>query len=187
MNDFLTLMTAQLQNQDPLNPTDSNQFLSQLSELSTVEGISQLNTSMTHAVELDAVIAGADQCGARRPGHPGPGELGDLHQRSVAERRGAGAHRRHQRGLTISNSAGVVVDQQAVPATSGLQNFSWNGTMSNGQQAPSGSLQRGGQCSRGRGVPDGHHFPQRHGLERHARRQRRQSDAQYRHSLAPWR
>src|SRR5579862_6763269 len=47
INDFLTLMTAQLQNQDPLNPTDSNQFLSQLSELSTVEGISQLNTSMS--------------------------------------------------------------------------------------------------------------------------------------------
>src|SRR5471030_813101 len=47
MNDFLTLMTAQLKNQDPLNPTDSNQFLSQLSELSTVEGISQLNTSMS--------------------------------------------------------------------------------------------------------------------------------------------
>src|ERR1022692_4217921 len=47
MNDFLTLMTAQLKNQDPLNPTDSNQFLNQLSELSTVEGISQLNTSMT--------------------------------------------------------------------------------------------------------------------------------------------
>src|ERR1035441_3652626 len=47
MNDFLTLMTAQLKNQDPLNPTDSNQFLAQLSELSTVEGISQLNTSMT--------------------------------------------------------------------------------------------------------------------------------------------
>ncbi len=47
MNDFLTLMTAQLQNQDPLNPTDSNQFLSQLSELSTVEGISQLNTNVT--------------------------------------------------------------------------------------------------------------------------------------------
>src|SRR5579872_6535740 len=46
MNDFLTLMTAQLQNQDPLNPTDSNQFLNQLSELSTVEGISQLNGTL---------------------------------------------------------------------------------------------------------------------------------------------
>jgi flagellar basal-body rod modification protein FlgD len=41
--------------------------------------------------------------------------------------------------LTITNSAGVVVDQQTVPSTSGLQNFSWNGTMSNGQQAPSGT------------------------------------------------
>src|SRR5208337_1899101 len=48
MNDFLTLMTAQLQNQDPLSPTDSNQFLAQLSELSTVEGISQMNTTMTN-------------------------------------------------------------------------------------------------------------------------------------------
>src|SRR5690348_12339848 len=47
MGDFLTLMTAQLKNQDPLNPTDSNQFLNQLSELSTVEGISQLNTTMS--------------------------------------------------------------------------------------------------------------------------------------------
>src|SRR6185437_9860513 len=46
MNDFLTLMTAQLKNQDPLNPTDSNQFLNQLSELSTVQGIAQLNGSM---------------------------------------------------------------------------------------------------------------------------------------------
>src|SRR5579871_3725414 len=47
MNDFLTLMTAQLKHQDPLNPTDSNQFLNQISELSTVEGISQLNTSLS--------------------------------------------------------------------------------------------------------------------------------------------
>src|SRR5579872_6199308 len=47
INDFLTLMTAQLQNQDPLNPTDSNQFLNQLSELSTVEGISQLNGTLS--------------------------------------------------------------------------------------------------------------------------------------------
>src|SRR6202142_2099816 len=48
MNNFLTLMTAQLKNQDPLSPTDSNQFLAQLSELSTVQGISQMNTTMTN-------------------------------------------------------------------------------------------------------------------------------------------
>jgi flagellar basal-body rod modification protein FlgD len=36
-NDFLQLMVAQLQNQDPLNPTDSSQFMSQIAEFSNVE------------------------------------------------------------------------------------------------------------------------------------------------------
>ncbi|HEX3848112.1 MAG TPA: flagellar hook capping FlgD N-terminal domain-containing protein, partial [Steroidobacteraceae bacterium] len=43
--DFLTLMLAQLQNQDPTQPVDSNTFLTQLAELSEVQGITQLNTS----------------------------------------------------------------------------------------------------------------------------------------------
>src|SRR6266850_5600333 len=42
---FLTLMLAQLKNQDPTSPVDSNQFLNQLASLSTVQGITQLNTS----------------------------------------------------------------------------------------------------------------------------------------------
>ena len=42
---FLTLMLAQLKNQDPTSPVDSNTFLSQLASLSTVQGITQLNTS----------------------------------------------------------------------------------------------------------------------------------------------
>lgn len=36
-NDFLKLMIAQLQNQDPLNPTDSSQFMSQIAQFSNVE------------------------------------------------------------------------------------------------------------------------------------------------------
>src|ERR1700736_1457362 len=42
---FLPLMLAQLKNQDPTSPVDSNQFLNQLASLSTVQGITQLNTS----------------------------------------------------------------------------------------------------------------------------------------------
>src|SRR5271165_7398858 len=42
---FLTLMLAQLKNQDPTSPVDSNTFLSQLAQLSQVQGITQLNTS----------------------------------------------------------------------------------------------------------------------------------------------
>src|SRR3984957_3204838 len=45
--DFLTLMLAQLKNQDPTSPVDSNTFLSQLASLSEVQGITQLNTSFS--------------------------------------------------------------------------------------------------------------------------------------------
>src|SRR5580693_5040062 len=44
---FLTLMLAQLKNQDPTSPVDSNQFLSQLASLSQVQGITQLNSSFS--------------------------------------------------------------------------------------------------------------------------------------------
>jgi flagellar basal-body rod modification protein FlgD len=36
-DDFLNLMVAQLRNQDPLNPTDSTQYMSQIAQFSTVE------------------------------------------------------------------------------------------------------------------------------------------------------
>ena len=36
---FLQLLVAQLQNQDPLNPTDSTQFVSQLAQFSELEQV----------------------------------------------------------------------------------------------------------------------------------------------------
>src|SRR5277367_1418455 len=45
--DFLTLMLAQLKNQDPTSPVDSNTFLTQLASLSEVQGITQLNSSFS--------------------------------------------------------------------------------------------------------------------------------------------
>jgi flagellar basal-body rod modification protein FlgD len=44
---FLTLLTTQLQNQDPTNPMDNSALTTQIAQLSTVTGIEQLNTSMT--------------------------------------------------------------------------------------------------------------------------------------------
>ena len=43
--DFLTLMTTQLKNQDPFKPLDSGQFLGQLAQFGTVSGLQQLQTS----------------------------------------------------------------------------------------------------------------------------------------------
>lgn len=41
--DFLELMTTQLQNQDPLKPMENGDFLAQIAQFSTVEGIGDLN------------------------------------------------------------------------------------------------------------------------------------------------
>lgn len=55
-NTFLQLLVAQIKNQDPLQPTDGVQFLTQLSQFSEVEqlvairqGIDQLNQSKQNA------------------------------------------------------------------------------------------------------------------------------------------
>jgi flagellar basal-body rod modification protein FlgD len=47
---FLTLLVSQMQNQDPLDPVDSNQFVTQLTQYSQLEqliGIHKDTTSLT--------------------------------------------------------------------------------------------------------------------------------------------
>lgn len=41
--DFLKLMTTQLQNQDPMKPMENGDFLAQIAQFSTVQGIGDLN------------------------------------------------------------------------------------------------------------------------------------------------
>lgn len=43
---FLTLLVAQMNNQDPLNPMDNYQLTSQLAQISTVQGVQDLKTIM---------------------------------------------------------------------------------------------------------------------------------------------
>ena len=45
-DDFLKLMMEQLQNQDPFNPTDNTQFISQMAQLTSVSGISEMNSNL---------------------------------------------------------------------------------------------------------------------------------------------
>lgn len=44
--DFLTLLTTQLRNQDPLNPMQNTEFLGQMAQFSTVSGIERLDASV---------------------------------------------------------------------------------------------------------------------------------------------
>ena len=51
-NEFLELLVAQLNNQNPLEPQENGQFIGQLAQFSTVEGVEKLNSSM------GAILAG---------------------------------------------------------------------------------------------------------------------------------
>jgi len=45
--DFIKLLVAQVKNQDPSKPMDPSEFMNQLAQFSTVNGIQDLNTSFT--------------------------------------------------------------------------------------------------------------------------------------------
>lgn len=47
-NQFLTLLVAQLQNQDPMSPMDNAQMTSQMAQISTVTGIEKLNETVNN-------------------------------------------------------------------------------------------------------------------------------------------
>ncbi|SPF80113.1 flagellar hook assembly protein FlgD [Pseudoprimorskyibacter insulae] len=44
--DFLTLMTAQLKNQDPFSPMENGEFLAQMAQFSTVSGLDTINETL---------------------------------------------------------------------------------------------------------------------------------------------
>ena len=52
--DFMTLLVAQLQNQDPLNPDDPTEFTAQLAQFSSLEQLYNINDNMESLVESNA-------------------------------------------------------------------------------------------------------------------------------------
>ncbi len=54
-NSFLKLLVAQMQNQDPMNPTDSTQYLSQLASFSSVEQAVQTNSKLDQLLQTSSL------------------------------------------------------------------------------------------------------------------------------------
>lgn len=55
--DFLKLMLAQLQNQDPLNPMEGTEFASQLAEFTSLEQLINLNDAMDTSINADYFLS----------------------------------------------------------------------------------------------------------------------------------
>ena len=58
-NTFLTLLTAQMRNQDPLKPMDSTEFVAQLASFSAVEQQIQANEKLDKLIDLFSASAGS--------------------------------------------------------------------------------------------------------------------------------
>jgi flagellar basal-body rod modification protein FlgD len=137
---FLTLMLAQLKNQDPTSPVDSNQFLSQLASLSQVQGITQLNTSFaslssslssSQALQASSLLGHQALVGSQTANLAAGGTVTGAV--SVPQTTS-------QAVLNISDSSGALVRQINLGAQpTGLANFSWDGKQADGSQAPAGT------------------------------------------------
>jgi flagellar basal-body rod modification protein FlgD len=120
---------------------DSNTFLTQLAQLSEVQGISSLNTNFG-ALSTSLTSNQAMQASSLL-GHQA------LVSSSTATLASAGAavtgavnvpQNTSQVTLSITDSSGALVSQINLGAQSaGLANFSWNGTTGGGSQAPAGT------------------------------------------------
>jgi len=140
-SDFLKLMTTQLNNQDPTQPTDSSQMLAQMAQLSTVSGIQDMQGSLKQLV--NTLLASQTTQAAGLVGHQviAPGSNATLSSNGLS-----GAvdltQDTNQLALGIYDSAGQLVKQVNLGAQSkGTVPFSWDGIMDNGTAAPTGVYQ----------------------------------------------
>lgn len=127
--DFLTLMLAQLKNQDPLQPMENGEFLAQLAQFSTVSGIEKVNDTLGSLGEgiRDFRISTA----ANLLGHEVlvPGNIARAGKDGTIN--GVVDLPKDASSLTISYSdanTGALLHTESYAAQSaGLMGFSWNG------------------------------------------------------------
>jgi len=136
-NTFLTLLTTQLKNQDPLSPLDTNQFTQQLVSFSEVEQQINTNTNLQSLISLQQTsqaVAALPLVGSTIQYSSSTGAL-TKGQASFSYSLPSAAT---VATLNIVNSAGQTVLTGATDPTAGTHTFNWNGAMSNGNTAPDG-------------------------------------------------
>ncbi len=124
-NTFLSLLTAQLRNQDPLDPLDTDKFVSQLVEFSSVEQSIQTNQNLETLIALQS---GAETTKALAFLGQTVAFAGDraVVQDGAAEWRYAVPAGASAVALTVTDSSGRVVSQTAGSPVAGEHAFVFN-------------------------------------------------------------
>lgn len=135
---FLLLLTTQLQNQSPLDPLDTNQFTQQLVQFASVEQQIKTNEMLGSLITSTraANVSTASSFIGRRIQAAGPhAELADRQaQWTLTLPRAAS-----RAVIEVLDSSGTVVATETRSLQAGEQTFSWDGRTSTGAQAPDGT------------------------------------------------
>jgi flagellar basal-body rod modification protein FlgD len=135
---FLTLLTAQLRNQDPMNPLDNAQVTSQLAQISTVDGIERLNTMLgqlmdgqqsTEAMQAASLVGRGVLVPGKGLSLGDVGALGGFALETPADK--VTLHIKDANGLEVAS-----VDLGSFDA--GTHDFQWDGTTLDGSRAANG-------------------------------------------------
>ena len=136
-NDFLSLLTTQLQNQDPTSPLDTSQFTTELVEFTGVEQQINTNASLTSLIQAtqgEEVIQATGTVGKSVAV-----TASDLTLQNGAASIGFTTTSAEPVSITITNSSGQVVQTASVESVAGANTWSWDGTSSAGAQEPDGT------------------------------------------------
>lgn len=134
---FIELLVAQVQNQDPLEPADSTQFVEQLATFSALEQQVATNQNLESIgfliSDLHSMIASEwlGETVAVETKHL-PYEGGDVEFKSALPGTSDAAE------LVIQTMDGETIWSEQVSATG--EAITWNGKMQNGQNVPAGTL-----------------------------------------------
>jgi flagellar basal-body rod modification protein FlgD len=134
---FLTLLTTQLKNQNPMDPLDTNQFTQQLVQFAGVEQQLKANAELTSLVAMQK-SAQATQALA----FVGTTVAVDGTSTQLASGKANWSFKLDQPAaatVSITNSTGQTVYTGTFNAQTGTQNFAWDGRGNDGHQWPDGT------------------------------------------------
>jgi flagellar basal-body rod modification protein FlgD len=135
---FLQLLTTQLQNQNPLDPLDTNQFTQQLVEFAGVQQQLNTNDSLATLVSLQQTTQSTQALGFVGKTAVVTGATAPM-TNSVAEWQ-LSVPTASTLDVTIANSTGQTVFTGTYNASAGNnQPFGWNGQGNDGTQYPDGN------------------------------------------------
>jgi flagellar basal-body rod modification protein FlgD len=137
VSDFLTLMTAQLKEQDPLKPLDSTAFVAQLAQFGTVSGIQNMQSSLNSlstAMRSSQLLSGANLVGHEVLTAASSAMFsGTVLSGTVDVPAGT-----QQLTVSVTDASGQVLKHINVGAGTGTQTFQWDGTDDTGKTVAAG-------------------------------------------------